>query len=97
MTGANTLGRLVGGPFDGDEGFMTCQPPAVIWAYRCTEGCRNVPNGIHWVTDLDPDLHDEPEVEPYHWDHLTGGSVHVYVWANLAHEPAGRQRETVTA
>jgi hypothetical protein len=96
MTGPKTLGRLVGGPFDGDEGLMTCPPPATIWAYRCTDGC-NVPNGIHWAVDTDPAYRDDPDVEPYHWDHLTGGSVHVYVWANLAHEPAGRQRETVTA
>jgi hypothetical protein len=43
----DVLCKLLGGPFDGDEGWMESPLPERLWVEWCeVTGCRH--NGIHW-------------------------------------------------
>lgn len=52
------MARLVGGPFDGDEGRVRVPLPDMLWAFACggacTPGGRCRLGGIHWARDGRP-------------------------------------------
>lgn len=81
--------RLLGGPYEGDDGQLYKPLPDLIWAAKCaSERCQ----GVHWFSE-DPDKLDVrvADVERYHQDRERNG-VMLYVWADarLESDPSAR-------
>ena len=86
--------RLVGGPFDGDQGAMEQPLPEQLWAVECPRGARCALGGTHWL------LHDEGQGERYRRDVLKAG-VQLYVHGDLEPDAdpglTAKRREPVAA
>ena len=81
--------RLIGGPFDGDEGSIRTLP-GVLWAWQCAGprcnavgDCRHDPLDVHW-THLSQDEYDQARrlgLVSYRRDQLTPGGWWRFVYA----------------
>lgn len=94
--------RLVHGPFDGDEGYIS-GPPRSIYAMDCPGNHGRVKgkkrecdqNGVHWTGDPKPEMLRELKttaerlglrLERYKKDVELNG-VRLYVWADVKGQP----------
>lgn len=86
--------KLLGGPYDGDQGSMYEPLPGVIWAYPCPHGggrnCNH--GGIHWTSMQEKADQDDEGVELYRHSHVDAG-LHIYTWADLDLEPLASEKE----
>lgn len=91
--------RLVGGPFDGDQGYVYALVPEV-WVWACGSPRRRCPaGGVHWSPVFDG-VPAEKQAERYRLseDHKPGDAFADYVYPDLAEpELLGAARELAHA
>lgn len=91
--------RLVGGPFDGDEGSMDEPLPAQLWATVCDQHPRGrcPAGGTHWLVPK-PDATDEPPGERYRRGALRAGvRLYIHHGMSLDFDPEARRSEELIA
>lgn len=75
--------RLVGGPFDGDEGRLDDPLPEEVWAYACPDPECNE-GGVHWMVR---EVEEIEGGERYRRGKRRNG-VQLYVHAGLELDPS---------